>query len=157
MESANGDEQKAERPVKKFNKDANGHSNFKKPFEKRNFDNKSGGDGKFKKPFDRNNKSGSYDNKRPFNKNGSYDNKKPFNKNGSDFKKGVDKPEINKKELKIKRRQKKIGEENFDIGINIKKIWETLRKTETTEEVRKKLCATVFDSVNGKINHVKKH
>jgi hypothetical protein len=175
VESANEDAQKAERPVRKFDKD---QGNFKKPFERKSYDNQSGGgDGKFRKPFERksfDNKSGggdgkfrkpfekrSFDNKngadgkfrKPFDKNGkpgSHDNKKPFNKSG-----GGERPEVNKKELKKERRQKKIGEENFDLGINIKKIWETLRKADTTDEVRKKLCSTVYDSILGKINHVK--
>ena len=54
---------------------------------------------------------------------------KPFKKNGFAGNKNgsAEKPAVNKKDLRLQRRQKKIGQ-NFDIGLNIKKIWETLRK-----------------------------
>jgi len=62
------------------------------------------------------------------------------------------KPEIpkKKKELKKERREKKLGE-NFEVQASMKKIWETLRRSDTTDEAKKKLCTSLFDNVKGKI------
>lgn len=104
---------------------------------------------------------------KPFKKNGFSKTPTGASKNG-----GTDKPAVSQKDLRLQRRQKKIGQ-NFDIGLNIKKIWETLRKSvnqpildmhslnllffgrsETTEEVRRKLCSSVFESVKGRVNQL---
>lgn len=71
----------------------------------------------------------------------------------TDFKKKEVKPEEpkKKKELKKERREKKLGGENFEVQSNMKKIWETLRRADTTDEAKKKLCTSLFDNVKGKI------
>lgn len=58
-----------------------------------------------------------------------------------------------KKELKKKRRQQRLGE-NYETNVNMKKIWETLRREDTTEEARKKLCTCLYDNIKGKIYQV---
>lgn len=58
-----------------------------------------------------------------------------------------------KKDLKMKRKQKKLAN-TYDMSINIKKIWEALRKSETTDETRKKLCSSLYEQVKGKICQV---
>lgn len=58
-----------------------------------------------------------------------------------------------RKELLKKRKQKKLAD-NYEITINMKKIWETLRKSETTEETKKKLCSSLYEQVKGRIKQV---
>ncbi|CAF0964701.1 unnamed protein product [Brachionus calyciflorus] len=58
-----------------------------------------------------------------------------------------------RKELLKKRKQKKLAE-NYDATVNMKKIWETLRKSETTEETKKKLCSTLYDQVKTRIKQM---
>lgn len=60
---------------------------------------------------------------------------------------------VNKKELRQQRKQKKMGQ-NYSLTVNMKKIWETLRQSDTTEETRKKLCSTLFEQVKGKIKEL---
>ena len=62
-------------------------------------------------------------------------------------------PELNKKELKEKRRKQKLAA-NYDVSLNMKKIWETLRRSDTTEETKKKLCSSLYDNVKGRISQV---
>lgn len=103
------------------------------------------------KPFDKNGKqkstNGKFASKNKFDKN----NKK--NLNGSASKPVEKMTPAEKKELKKQRRQKKIGDK-YDLTINIKKIWETLRKSETTDDTKKKLCSTLYENVKGKISEV---
>lgn len=58
-----------------------------------------------------------------------------------------------RKELLKKRKQKKLAE-NYEVTINMKKIWETLRKSDTTEETKKKLCSSLYEQVKGRIKIV---
>lgn len=36
----------------------------------------------------------------------------------------------------------------------MKKIWETLRRSDTTDEAKKKLCTSLYDNVTGKISQM---
>ncbi len=102
---------------------------------------------------------------KPFNKNGKqkptngkFPQKNKFDKNKKSLNGSSGKPvekmtPAEKKELKKQRRQKKIGDK-YELTINIKKIWETLRKAETTDETKKKLCSTLYENVKGKISEV---
>lgn len=58
-----------------------------------------------------------------------------------------------RKELLKKRKQKKLAE-NYEVTINMKKIWETLRKSDTTEETKRKLCCSLYEQVKGRIKAV---
>ncbi|RNA26403.1 pumilio domain-containing KIAA0020-like protein [Brachionus plicatilis] len=58
-----------------------------------------------------------------------------------------------RKELFKKRKQKKLAD-NYEITINMKKIWETLRKSETTDETKKKLCSSLFEQVKDRIKQL---
>lgn len=60
---------------------------------------------------------------------------------------------MSKKELKEKRRKAKLSG-NYDLALNMKKIWETLRRADTTDDVRKKLCGSLYDNVKGKISQM---
>lgn len=60
---------------------------------------------------------------------------------------------VDKKELLKQRKQKKMAE-NYDLSINMKKIWETLRRSETTEETKKKLCSSLYDQVKTRVKNV---
>ena len=57
------------------------------------------------------------------------------------------------RKLLKKRKQKKLAE-NYDVSVNMKKIWETVRKSETTDKVKKKLCSSLYDQVKSRINQV---
>ena len=110
-------------------KSSNGFKNEeKKPFKSVNkFDfNKKGFDSNKKfnseKKFDSGKK---FNSDKKFNSNKKFETKKTFpvkqEANG-------DKPVYNKKELKQQRKQKKLAE-NYDVSVNMKKIWETLRRS----------------------------
>lgn len=138
---------------KSFSKDNKfGKEPFKKSFDK---DNKFGKE-PFKKSFSKENKFG----KEPFKKSFDKDNKfkKPdmhkfkAGANGKLYGKSDGKPferkeapkpakpevPMKKKELKKERRQKKLGDSDYEVQSNMKKIWETLRRADTTDEAKKK-------------------
>lgn len=106
-----------------------------------------------KKPYDANRKPYGA-NKKPYDANRKpYDaNKKPYDSNNN---KPYEKPlvEKTKKQLIIERKQKKMGD-NYDVSINMKKIWETLRMAETTDDTKKKLCTTLYDHAKGRISQL---
>ena len=92
-----------------------------------------------KKPFDKKGsfeKKGSFDKKTPFKKNfnkeGGGAPGKPFVKNQkSTDKKPAAEVKLSiaeQKELKIKRKKQKLGE-NYETNVSMKKIWETLRRS----------------------------
>lgn len=92
-----------------------------------------------------------------FDKSDSKFNQKGIKSNGKKYENGSQnkaKPSVDPKELKKQRRQKKLAE-NYDVSINMKKIWETLRRSDTTEETKKKLCSALYDHVKGRITQVR--
>jgi hypothetical protein len=126
--------------VKKPRLSDNGKDSYKKDFKKP-YGNKTGPN-----KFNKDQKNSFSSKKNGLNK--SFDKNSKFNKSKDDAKNFK-----NKKDLKKDRRQKKMAD-NYDISVNMKKIWETLRRSETTEETKKKLCSTLFDQVKGRISQV---
>ena len=114
--------------VKKFDSNKKGFDSGRKfDSNKRGFDsgkkfdsNKKGFDSGRK--FDSNKKG--FDSGKKFDSNKKFDTKKPF---PSKHEANGEKPVYTKKELKQQRKQKKMAD-NYDVSVNMKKIWETLRR-----------------------------
>jgi len=130
-------------------KSADAKTGFKKPFNK---DLKSGATDKGFKPFKGADAKTGF--KKPFNKDVQNDSQdKDLNASKPKFEDKKEKIAKDQKELKIERRMKKLGD-NYGIVGDMKKIWETLRRAETTEEVRRKLCSTLHTQLKGKIKNM---
>ncbi|KAG0721957.1 Pumilio 3 [Chionoecetes opilio] len=60
-----------------------------------------------------------------------------------------------KKELKMKRKEKNLGSsERYELGIQTKKIWEELRQANCKKEREKELCKELMSKVQGKLMSV---
>jgi hypothetical protein len=125
-ESKNEDFKDVKKPVLKdksnFKSNNGFKNNEKKPFGSvKKFDsNKKGFDSGRK--FDSNKKG--FDSGKKFDSSKKFDTKKPF---PSKHEANGEKPVYTKKELKQQRKQKKMAD-NYDVSVNMKKIWETLRR-----------------------------
>jgi len=119
-ESGNGHVKEAKKFVLKDKSNFKSNNGFKNT-EKKSFDSARKFDSN-KKSFDGKKK---FDSSKPFNNsNKKFDTKKPFahKQEGNG-----EKPVYTKKELKVQRKQKKLAD-NYDVSVNMKKIWETLRR-----------------------------
>lgn len=84
---------------------------------------------------------------------GKFDkNKKPELPKGEDGKTDWKKMKAEKKELKMKRKMKtQGGSENFELGVNAKKVWEELRQEKVKPERKEELCSQLHKMIKGKV------
>jgi len=138
-------------PKKNFEK--NGKAPGQRLSTKPSFDGKKFKPKEFKKPFDQSKYKAGKTNGKLYSKTDGKPLKTTYTK--ADSKAATGKPEVplKKKELKKERRQKKLAGD-YEVHANMKKIWETLRRSDTTDEAKKKLCTSLYDNVTGKISQM---